>query len=591
MKNLRMMLWVGLALLILLNVQTWMADFAPRDAAAAAAVAKAAADEKANNPLAAAIPQVPTVQAASSQGAASTAAVPTVQDAPAATGDVPTAAVNATDTATTANTDSAPANGTVLNVRTDVLDIDINLRGGELQRADLLNYRVEKTNPTPVRLLRNEGPGKQYRVQTGLAGAGNAAAEEFPTHLAQFQSNFTGFVMDSGLNEIQVPLTWTSPTGVTVTKTLTFKRGSYQIDVAYDIKNNGTSAWSVAPYALMLHDEPKPKVSYFDVNSYSFTGPALWDGKKYAKLDIEDKADAALNQSITGGWLASLRHHFVAAVVPPQDEAHQFTLRVRGTEYLATDVGPAISVAAGASATLKQTLFVGPKLQAQLKPIHAELGRAADFGMLTFLSRPLFWLLEQAYKIFSNWGLAIIAVTFLLKLAFYPLSEASGRSMAKMKIVAPRMKQLQEQYKDDKEKLGRAMMELYKKEKVNPASGCLPMLVQMPVFLAFYWVLLESVEMRQAPFFGWIQDLSARDPWFILPLIMAGAMFIQYKLNPKPPDPVQAQVMMILPLVMSATFAFFPAGLVLYWVTNTVLSIAQQWNINRRLEAAVTERN
>ena len=211
--------------------------------------------------------------------------------------------------------------------------------------------------------------------------------------------------------------------------------------------------------------------------------------------------------------------------------------------------------------------------------------------MLTFLSRPLFWLLEQAHKIFGNWGLAIIAVTFLLKLVFYPLSEASGKSMAKMKLVAPRIKQIQETYKDDREKLGRAMMELYKKEKVNPASSCLPMLIQLPVFLAFYWVLLESVEMRQAPFFGWIQDLSSRDPFYILPLIMAGAMFMQYKLQPTPPDPIQAKMFMILPIVMSVTFAFFPAGLVLYWVTNTLLTIAQQWNINRRIEAAATPRD
>ena len=211
--------------------------------------------------------------------------------------------------------------------------------------------------------------------------------------------------------------------------------------------------------------------------------------------------------------------------------------------------------------------------------------------MLTFLSKPLFWLLDKAHGIFSNWGLAIIAVTFLLKLAFYPLSEASGRSMAKMKLVAPRMKAIQEQYKDDRQKLGQAMMELYKKEKVNPASGCLPQLIQIPVFIAFYWVLVESVEMRQAPFFGWLQDLSARDPFYVLPLIMAGAMFLQYKLQPTPPDPVQAKVFMILPLVMSATFAFFPSGLVLYYTVNTVLTIAQQWNINRRLEASASGRN
>ena len=259
-------------------------------------------------------------------------------------------------------------------------------------------------------------------------------------------------------------------------------------------------------------------------------------------------------------------------------------LRVRGDEYLATDIGPTQSVAPGGTATIKQTLFAGPKLQAQLEAIHPELGRAADFGVLTFLSRPLFWLLDKAHKIFGNWGLAIIAVTFLLKLAFYPLSEASGRSMAKLKLIAPRMKQLQEQYKDDRQKLGQAMMELYKKEKVNPAAGCLPQLVQLPVFLAFYWVLLESVEMRQAPFFGWLNDLSSRDPYFLLPALNGVAMWFQQKLNPPPPDPVQAKVFQFMPIIFSVMFALFPAGLVLYWVTNTSLSILQQWNINRKLE-------
>ena len=236
--------------------------------------------------------------------------------------------------------------------------------------------------------------------------------------------------------------------------------------------------------------------------------------------------------------------------------------------------------------TLNATLFVGPQLQAQLETTGPRLDLGADYGVLTLLAKPLFWLLEQAHNLVGNWGWAIVLITLLLKLVFYPLSEASGKSMARMRVLAPRMKNLQETYKDDREKLGRAMMDLYKREKINPAAGCLPILIQMPVFFAFYWVLLESVEMRQAPFIGWIQDLSARDPFFVLPVIMAGAMFVQYKLNPTPPDPIQAKVFMILPIVMSATFAFFPAGLVLYWVTNTLLSIAQQWNINRRIEAA-----
>jgi YidC/Oxa1 family membrane protein insertase len=347
----------------------------------------------------------------------------------------------------------------------------------------------------------------------------------------------------------------------------------------------------VAPYAQIQRDMPPPKRSYFNVDSYSFTGPAYWDGGKYEKLKIKNDDDARFNREFTDGWIAALQHHFVSAIIPPRDQLHHYTMSVRETEFLARELGPTQTIAPGASGSIAQTLFVGPKLQTQLEDIHPDLGRAADFGILTFLSRPLVWLLDKAHGIFNNWGLAIIAVTFLLKLVFYPLSETSGRSMAKMKLVAPRMKQLQETYKDDRAKLGTAMMELYKKEKVNPAAGCLPMLVQLPVFLAFYWVLLESVEMRQAPFAGWIQDLSSRDPFFILPAILAVAMFLQYKLQPTPADPVQAKVFMVLPLVMSVMFAFFPAGLVLYWVTNTILTIAQQWNINRRIEAAQPARN
>jgi YidC/Oxa1 family membrane protein insertase len=237
------------------------------------------------------------------------------------------------------------------------------------------------------------------------------------------------------------------------------------------------------------------------------------------------------------------------------------------------------------------TLFVGPKLQRQLNDTSPELGRAADYGRLYFLAQPLFWLLDKVHLVSGNWGVAIIFVTFLLKLLFYPLSEASGRSMAKMKQLAPRIKNLQETYKDDTEKRGRAMMELYQREKINPVAGCLPIVIQIPVFFAFYWVLLESVEMRQAPFAFWIHDLSSRDPLFILPAMMAAAMFGQYKLNPAPPDPVQAKVFMFMPLVMSFMFAFAPAGLVLYWVTNTVLSIAQQWNINRRIAVATARKN
>ncbi|MDQ2640164.1 MAG: membrane protein insertase YidC [Pseudomonadota bacterium] len=573
MKNLRAALWIGLALILIVNVQVWMREFGAQDAAAAAEAQRAFEQEKKNNPLAAAVPTVPTGESVAGAAPATVeAAVPQA----AAPGDAPTAAPAAP--APTAN-----ATASVLNVTTDVLDVDISLRGAELVRADLLLYPVHKGGSEVVRLLRNNGAGDEYVLQTGLTGAG---AGDFPTHLAQFQTPFTSFRLEDGLDELHVPFTWQSPAGVEVVKTLTFRRGSYRIDVKYEVRNGSDAAWSVAPYAQIQRDMPTPKRSYFDVDSYSFTGPAYYDGKKYEKLKIAKEADARFNSDFAGGWFAALQHHFVSAIIPPPDEKHHYTLRVRQNEFLATDLGPTRSVAAGATDTFTQTLFVGPKLQKQLTAIHPELGRAADFGMLTFLSRPLFWLLDKAHVVFNNWGLAIIAITFLLKLLFYPLSEASGRSMAKMKLVAPRMKQLQETYKDDRQKLGAAMMELYKKEKVNPAAGCLPMLIQLPVFLAFYWVLLESVEMRQAPFFGWLQDLSSRDPYFVLPVIMAGAMFLQYKLQPTPADPVQAKVFMVLPLVMSVMFAFFPAGLVLYWVTNTILTIAQQWNINRRIAAA-----
>jgi YidC/Oxa1 family membrane protein insertase len=593
MKNIRIFLWVGLALILFVNYQTWVMDYTAKDAAVRAAADKATEAAHAADPLTAAVPQatVPTQSA------------PVIS--PPATGspgtDVPTVLPSTDAVPTPATASAATGTSGVINVRTDVLDVDVGLRGGELLRADLLAYPVEKGHAERVRLLRNQGAGNQYLLQTGLAGVGAAATTgNFPTHLAEFQTDFAGFVLQPGQDELRVPLKWTSPEGVSLVKTLVFRRGSYRIDVEYALTNASQAPWSVAPYAQILHDRPPVEKSYFNVDSYSFSGPALYDGTKYDKLKVTDREDASLNRDIRFGWIASLEHHFVVAIAPPQDQTHRYTLKVRekeyaneerGAEYLATDVGPAVTVAPGASSQIAQTLFVGPKLQAQLEPIHPELGRAADFGMLTFLSRPLFWLLDKAHGIFSNWGLAIIAVTFLLKLVFYPLSEASGKSMAKMKLVAPRIKQIQETYKDDREKLGRAMMELYKKEKVNPASSCLPMLIQLPVFLAFYWVLLESVEMRQAPFFGWIQDLSSRDPFYILPLIMAGAMFMQYKLQPTPPDPIQAKMFMILPIVMSVTFAFFPAGLVLYWVTNTLLTIAQQWNINRRIEAAAAPRD
>jgi YidC/Oxa1 family membrane protein insertase len=390
-------------------------------------------------------------------------------------------------------------------------------------------------------------------------------------------------------NELRVPLTW-SEAGVSVTKSFVFHRGSYRVEVDYTVHNGGATPWAARPYAQILRDDPPTKRSYFNVTSYAFHGPALYDGTKYRTLKTDSADDSHLALDVSNGWVAALQHYFVSAIVPPRDVPWHFSLGVSGQEYLLTARGPEKTVAPGDSAQFTTTLFAGPKLQGQLEATAPELGRVADYGRLYFLAQPLFRALAFVHKVTGNWGVSIILVTLLLKLIFYPLSEASGRSMARMKNLQPRIKNLQETYADDREKLGKAMMELYKREKINPVAGCLPIVIQIPVFIAFYWALLESVEMRQAPFAFWIHDLSSRDPLFILPAIMAVAMFVQYKLNPAPPDPVQAKVFMFMPLVMSATFAFFPAGLVLYWVTNTVLSIAQQWNINRRIGAAMAKK-
>jgi len=552
-NNPRLYLWVALGMLVFLNVEYWMRDYGPRPGETQAPVAGAPAPATPVNELGNRVPQ----------GAQSSAAAPAE---PAAVPAAPAAAAG----------DTAP----VVHVHTDVMDVDISTRGGTLTRADLLAYPKVKGESAPVR-LENQDPELLYEVQTGLTGG----AGTYPNHLATYESERSDYTLGSAA-ELKVPLSWREA-GITVTKTFTFRRGEYAIGLAYEVHNGGTTPWEARPYAQILRNDPRTKSSYFNVESYAFHGPAIHDGTKYRKLDPTSTDDSHLSLEVRDGWIAALQHHFVSAVVPPRGAPWHFTLGISGNQYLLAATGPPLSVAPGGSAEFSQALFVGPKLQAQLDATSPELGRVADYGRLWFLARPLYLLLAKVHALTGNWGIAIIVVTFLLKLLFYPLSEASGRSMAKMKTLQPRIKNLQETYAEDREKLGRAMMELYQREKVNPVAGCLPIIIQIPVFLAFYWALLESVEMRQAPFAFWIHDLSSRDPLFILPAIMAVAMFVQYKLNPAPPDPVQAKVFMVMPLAMSVMFAFFPAGLVLYWVTNTVLSIAQQWNINRRIEAAV----
>jgi YidC/Oxa1 family membrane protein insertase len=563
--NIRVLLWVLLATAVFLNVETWTHDYA-------------------NAPVA---PNgTSTVAPGSLDSAAPVAGLPAGGGATGAVeaNAVPAAPLIAPDAAAAAGVAAQAAPS--VHVITDVLDVEVSLAGGELTRADLLAYPQAKNTPNlPVRLLNRDHPNTLFVLETGLAGT---SGESAPTHLTLLQSDVRELRLKPGEQQLRLPLHWSDGHGVTVTKTLTFFRGAYQIAVAYQIQNAGAEPWSFAPYERILrYNEPIPK-SYFRVDSYAFKGPSIWTGKKYQKLDLAK--GATLDESVTGGWIAAQQQHFVVAAVPPHDETDHFDLKISGVQFLLSATGSGRSVAPGANASVEQMLWVGPKLQSQLDQVGPSLSLVADYGQLSVLAKPLFWLLEHVHGIVGNWGFTIIIVTLLLKLLFYPLSEASGRSMAKMKALAPRLNTLRETYKDDREKLNRAMMELYQREKVNPLAGCLPMLIQIPVFLAFYWVLRDSVEIRQAPFMLWINDLSARDPFFVLPAIMAGAMFVQYKLNPQVGDPMQQKVFMFMPLAMSFTFAFFPAGLVLYWVTNTILSILQQWNINRRIGALASAR-
>jgi YidC/Oxa1 family membrane protein insertase len=564
--NARMFLWLGLVLALWINYETWQRDYAVPVTAPAAIPTSGSGSLAANVPQASA----PMPVAPPATPAAALASAPPTATAPAAVAPPATAAPSATT-----------AVGS-LRVVTDVFDLEISLRGGDFVRADLVKYPRVKGEQARVRLF-DSSPEQLYTLQTGLTDTGGSA---HPTHLALFAAAQSRYALADGADELRVPLTWSdAATGVSVTKTYVFRRGSYRVDLEYTVENAGSAPWRAASYAQIFRNDKPVERSMFSVESYAFQGPAYYNGAKYFKIDRDQIADSELPREVTTGWIAGMQHHFVTAVVPTEGKGYAYALKTAGDQYLLSATGPAVTVAPQSGATLKETLFFGPKLQAQLKTSGPRLDLVADYGMLTLLAEPLFWMLEQAHKIVGNWGWAIIIITFLLKLVFYPLSESSGRSMAKMKVLAPRMKNLQETYKDDREKLGRAMMDMYKREKINPAAGCLPILIQMPVFFAFYWVLLESVEMRQAPFMFWIQDLSSRDPFFVLPVIMAGAMYVQFKLNPTPPDPIQAKVFMILPFVMSITFAFFPAGLVLYWVTNTLLTILQQWNINRRIEA------
>ena len=466
--------------------------------------------------------------------------------------------------------------GRKIQVKTDFLVAEIDTVGGDLSGLELLKHRdaIDKSKPF---VLFQHNKSNTYIAQSGLLGEG------LPTHNTLFSApDESNLQLADGKNEIQVHLLATAPSGISVIKTYTFHRGSYVIDVAYQIKNTGAKALTTSAYFQLVRDSKKPKEDTKFISTY--TGPAVYTNKeKFEKVSFSDieKGKTDYPQTAENGWIAIVQHYFVAALLPQGNIKREFYTKHLGKDLFSAGVIlPVPTIEPGKVGSLDISLYAGPA-QTKLNKIAPGLGLTVDYGWMTIISTPLFWLLSLFHGWVGNWGLAIILLTALIKLIFFPLSAASYRSMAKMRIVAPKLEKIKKQYADDRERLHKAMMELYKKEKINPLGGCLPVIIQIPIFISLYWAILASVELRHAPFYGWIQDLSAPDPYYVLPLIMSISMFVQTKLNPKPADPMQAKVMQIMPLVFGFVFFFFPVGLVLYSVVNNVLSITQQWVITR----------
>jgi YidC/Oxa1 family membrane protein insertase len=468
--------------------------------------------------------------------------------------------------------------GELVNITTDLMNVQVNTLGGEITRLELRKHEETEAEGKQNIVLFQSNAAQTYVAQTGLIGG------TFPNHRTPFTVQAGPRTLDNG-DQLQLVMT-AEQGGVRLTKTYTFHRDSYVIDVRHDVANISNAPVAPASYMQLLRDgAPAGEDSMF----YStFTGPAVYtDAQKFQKVDFEaiDEGSAEHATQASDGWIAMVQHYFVAAFLPPADVQREiYTRKVGNNLYAVGAIVPMGTLAPGAQQSMTTQLYAGPQETDRLNAFAPGFDLVKDYGWLTMFAKPLFWVMETIHDVLGNWGWTIVAVTILIKLVFFPLSAASYRSMAKMRKVTPKLTAIRERYKDKPQEMNKAMMELYKTEKINPVGGCLPILIQIPVFIALYWVLLASVEMRNAPWIGWIQDLSAPDPWFILPVIMAVSMYIQVKLNPTPPDPMQAKIMMFMPIAFSVMFFFFPAGLVLYWVVNNILSIAQQWVITKRIE-------
>ncbi|MAM00456.1 membrane protein insertase YidC [Hydrocarboniclastica marina] len=496
------------------------------------------------------------------------------------------------DTAVTQNgqsgTDEATqgqvvSGGGKIEVVTDLLAVDISQLGGHLVSARLLEYDQTLNGDDPLPLLRNDNR-MTYVLESSLVGPDgpDGRGDGGP---ARYRSAASRYQLDDGQDQLVVDLELENDTGAAITKRYIFSRNSYQIEVRYLVDNTSESVWRGNFSGKIVRDQSPDPTAQDSFGIQSFLGLVLNTPEDpYEKYDFSDLQDKSLNLTVNGGWIAFLQHYFLTAWVPGLDQTHRYQTTRRGDLQVMGFVSPTTQVQPGERGELGAKLYIGPKIIDRLENVAPNMDRTVDFGWLFFISYPLFLILEWFYGIVGNWGVAIILLTVVVKLAFFKLSATSYRSMANMRRVTPQIQRLREQYGDDRQKMSQEMMALYKKEKINPLGGCLPILVQMPVFIALYWCLFESVQLRHAPFMLWIQDLSVMDPYFVLPILMGASMFLQMSLNPTPPDPIQARVMKLMPLIFTVFFLWFPAGLVLYWLVNNILSIAQQWVITHQIE-------
>ncbi|MFN2338376.1 MAG: membrane protein insertase YidC [Gammaproteobacteria bacterium] len=547
MDNQRLILFIALSFVVLLMWQAWMEDYG----------------------------QAPTaVESASTPGTPADAEQELPELRP----------LDATDTPAASPLEDGGLlkPGQPVRVVTDVLDLEISTRGGDVRKLLLPTYPVSTEPDAEPMPLMNDSLPNLFVAQSGLRSTDGPE----PTHHVEYRAEQDHYELAPGSDELRVPLHWTSPEGVRVTKTYILTRGKFDIRVEHRVENGSAQPWSGREYRQLQRTQVAEAGQSAFI--YTYMGGVIYSPEeKYEKITFSDMMNQSLQRQISGGWAAMIQHYFLGAWVPASDmPADYYSMVLGNTRYVLgmVDLQPR-TAQPGETVTFASTLYAGPKLQDEMKEVAPGLELTVDYGFLTVLAQPLFWMLKWIHAVVGNWGWAIVLLTLLIKLVFYKLSETSYKSMANMRKLAPRLKTLKERYGDDKQRLNQAMMEMYKTEKINPLGGCLPILVQIPVFIALYWVLLESVELRQADFIFWLTDLSTRDPYFVLPLIMGATMIIQQKLNPAPLDPIQAKVMMILPVVFTVFFAFFPSGLVLYWVVNNTLSIAQQWVITRRIEA------